>query len=227
MTNKNPNIELIKKETDLFEKSLKFEKANITEPGEDKIVAGIESGFNVYNDSLQRYMDSPKQVAHIIFLQKEYGILYNQLMLLSQINEKAIELKTDDAKVSAKNALTQMAFIGTFCFLIALSFTYSFASYFNERFFQLYNGIKELGSSNYGQRLYFDTKDEFYDISLVFNEMAEKLSNNNQKIGLNLQLDDDKKESSDDIQELKRFILRIKSIEEQATELISKIEGGK
>jgi hypothetical protein len=225
LMNKNPDNELIKKEVDLFRKSLRLEKSNITEPGEDKLADGIQTGFGVYNDSLLQFLDSPIQVSNLLFLQKEYGILYKQLMLLSQINEKAIEIKTDDAKVSAKNASTQMAFIGTFCFLIALSFTYSFASYFNERFFQLYNGIKELVSSNYGQRLYFDTKDEFYDISLVFNEMAGKLSDNNKKMGLTLQLDKEKEQSLIDVQELKRFLVRIKSIEEQASELIFRLEN--
>jgi two-component system, NtrC family, sensor histidine kinase KinB len=225
MTKKNPDYELIKREVELFGKSLQLEKNNITEPGEDKLVAAIETGFGVYNDSLQRLINTPQQVTHLLFLQKEYEILYKQLMFLSQINEKAIELKTDDAKASAKNALTQMAFIGSFCFLIALSFTYSFASYFNERFFQLYNGIKELVSSNYGQRLYFDTKDEFYDISLVFNQMAEKLSENKQNIGLNLQLDKEKEQSLNDVQELNRFLVRIKTIEEQASELLSRLEN--
>lgn len=227
MMNKNPNIELINKETVLFDKSLKLEKDNITEPGEDKIVAGIESGFNIYRDSVQGFLRSPAQVTRLLFLQKEFNNLNKQLILLSQINEKAIEIKTDDAKVSAKNALTQMTFIGTFCFLIALSFTYSFASYFNARFFQLYNGIKEIRSNNYGHRLYFDGKDEFYDISLVFNEMAEKLTENQQKMKLTMQLDNEKKEITDDIQELKRFLIRIKSMENQATDLISRLENKK
>ena len=78
-----------------------------------------------------------------------------------------------------------MTILGTLCFLIALSFTYSFASYFNERFFQLHNGIKEIVSSNYGQRLHFDGKDEFYEIALVFNEMAEKLNENKTKYTIN------------------------------------------
>ena len=48
----------------------------------------------------------PKSVDKIIFLQKKFTDLNQQLMLLSQMNEKAIELKTNNAKVSAKNALT-------------------------------------------------------------------------------------------------------------------------
>jgi methyl-accepting chemotaxis protein len=225
LTSRNPDSMFIKKELKLFDKSLQLEKNNITETGEDKLASGIETGFTEYRNSVVILMKSPKQVAEVLSLQKKFDNLYQQLMLLSQINEEAIQIKTNDAKLSAKNALTQMTIVGAVCFLIALSFTYSFSVYFNERFSQLYNGIKEIGSSNYDQRLYFDGKDEFYEISLVFNEMAEKLSESNQKIALTLQEDSEKDLSLNDIQELKMILIRMKNIEEQAVELISKLEN--
>lgn len=225
--NKPPDSLFINKELKLFEKSLVLEKNNITEIGEDKLASGIETGFNEYRSSVVKFMSSPKPATGFFVLQKEFGNLYPQLGVLSKLNEKAIEIKTDDAKISAKNALVQMTIIGAMCFLIALSLTYSFASYFNERFFQLYNGIKEIVSSNYGQRLYFDGKDEFYEISLVFNEMAEKLSESNQKTALSLHEDPEKDLSFNDIQELKTILTRIKDIEGQAIGLISKLENKK
>jgi methyl-accepting chemotaxis protein len=227
LSNRNPDSLLITNELNLFVKSLQLEKDNLTEVGEDKLVAGIETSFNEYRDSVVNFIKSPKSVAEVLYLQKVFGNLYQQLVLLSQINERAIELKTDDAKITAKKALEQMTFLATLCFLIALSFTSRFASYFNERFFQLYNGIKEIVSSNYGQRLYFDGNDEFQEISMVFNEMAEKLYDNEQKSALTLQVDTEKERNFDDLQELKRFLVRIKSIEEQATELISRLENKK
>ena len=145
-------------------------------------------------------------------------------MLLSQMNEKAIEEKTDDAKVSAKKATLQMTFIGTICFLIAYGFTFSFSSYFNERFYRLYNGIKEMVSSNYSQKIHLEGNDELCEISLAFNEMAEKLNKNKQKMSVTLQEDQGKDYNLDDIQELKNFLLRIKRVEEQAIELISRFE---
>jgi signal transduction histidine kinase len=140
------------------------------------------------------------------------------------MNEKAIEAKTDDAKVSAKKATLQMTFIGTVCFLIAYGFTFIFSSYFNERFYKLYNGRKEMASSNYSQKLYLDGNDELNEISLAFNEMAEKLNKNKQKMSVTLHEDPGKDYNLNDIQELKNFLLRIKSIEEQAIELISRFE---
>jgi nitrate/nitrite-specific signal transduction histidine kinase len=105
-----------------------------------------------------------------------------------------------------------------------MSFTFSFASYFNQRFFQLYSGIKEIVSSNYDQRLFFNGKDEFYEISLVFNEMAEKLNKNRQKMSVTLQEDLAKNINPNDVEELKQILFRIKILEGQAAALISRLE---
>ena len=225
LANRNPDSQVIQKELGIIDKSLQLEKGNITEPGEDKLVADIESSIIEYRDSVMKFMVSSYPRSMVQYSQKKMGILSRQLILLSQMNGKAIELKTDDAKVSSKNALTGMTILGSCCFLIALSFMYSFASYFNERFFQLYNGIKEIVSSNYGQRLYFDGVDEFYEISLLFNEMAEKLSVTHQEKSVALWDESFKEDNYTDMEELKNILIRIKSIEKQAEEVISKIEN--
>jgi len=224
LTNTSTDSIFIRKELNFVAGSLHAEKNNITEPGEDKLVSGIETNYNEYCDSVVTFMKSPHSASNVLFLQKKSAILYGQLTLLSQMNGMAIEVKTDDAKVSSKSALTTMTYLGTLCFLIALSFTYSFAKYFNERFFQLYNGIKEIASSNYDQRLFFEGKDEFYEISLAFNEMAEKLNKNKQKMSVTLPEDFGKETISKNLQELKQALLQIKNMEEQTAELISRLE---
>jgi methyl-accepting chemotaxis protein len=214
----------INKELSIMRNSLESEKKNITEPGEARLVSVLEAGINEYCDSVSEFTNTSLKDNQILYMQNKSGILYQQLVLLSQINGKAIEVKTDDAKVSSKKALTNMTILGTFCFLIAFSFAFSFSSYFNERFFQLYNGIKEIVSSNYGQRLYFRGKDEFWEISLVFNEMAEKLNLNEDKMSLTLQEDSQKVTTLNDIQELKNALSRTKSMEDQIAGLISRLE---
>jgi hypothetical protein len=88
----------------------------------------------------------------------------------------------------------------------------------------LYYGIKEIVSSNYSQKLYIDGNDELFEISLAFNEMAEKININKQKMSVTLPKDLEKVIISKDIQELKKALLQIKSIEEQTSELISRLE---
>jgi|WetSurMetagenome_2_1015567.scaffolds.fasta_scaffold17688_2 two-component system, NtrC family, sensor histidine kinase KinB len=227
LTNNNPDTSIINKELRLFVKSLQSEQNNITEIGEDDLVSGIEKGFIEYSDSVVKFMKSPKSVVKVLYLQNKFNNIYQQLILLSQMNEKAIEEKTDDAKVSAKNTSIQMSFIGALCFLIAYGFTFSFASYFNERFYELYNGIKETVASHYTQRLDFKGEDEIYEISLIFNEMAEKLTDNNQEKALTLHSGPEKDYQVNDIQKLKEILIHMKSIEVQAIELISKLENKK
>jgi NtrC-family two-component system sensor histidine kinase KinB len=214
----------IEKALNKINESLLLEKNNITEPGEDKLVSDIDKAYAEYKDAVLKIIKSPKTVSGMLYLQNKSGDIYQELMQLSQMNGKAIEVKTDDAKASAKSALTQMTILATLCFLIGMSFSFSFASYFNQRFFQLYNGIKQIVSSNFDQHLFFDGKDEFYEISLVFNEMAEKLKRNEQKMSVTLLDQDSRDLNNKDLEELKKMMVRVKSMEEQAATLISKFE---
>ncbi len=217
---------LIMKELQLFDKSLQLEKENITEPGEDILAFGIEKGFAEYRDSSRNFTRLQISAGNIINLLKISDAIFRQISMVSAVNEKAIEIKTNDAKLSAQNALIQMTIIATLSFLIALAFTYSFGSYFNERFFQLYNGIKEIVSSNFGQRLHFEGKDEFYDISLVFNEMAEKLSAG-QKSTFTPKTEKSKRDVTSDVEELNKLINQLKMLEERASDMIVKLETKK
>jgi two-component system, NtrC family, sensor histidine kinase KinB len=227
ITNKIPDTSVLNKKFISFERSLELEKNNFTEPGEDKLVYGIENEYAEYRDSVVKFMRFPKPDFEVLSLQKRFDTLYMQLILLSQMNEKAIEQKTGDAQVSARKATRQMTSIGTLCFLIAYGFTFIFSSYFNVRFYVLYNGIRELASSNYSQRLNLGGNDELSEISLVFNEMAEKINENEQKMSVTLLNNNEKSSDHEVLEELKILLMRIKSMEDEATALISKIENKK
>ncbi|MCU0473066.1 MAG: hypothetical protein MUC93_06830 [Bacteroidales bacterium] len=54
--------------------------------------------------------------------------------------------------------------------------------------------------------------------------MADKLNKNMEKMSITLHKDPGKDHNLNDIQELKNLLFRIKSIEEQAKELISRFE---
>jgi methyl-accepting chemotaxis protein len=224
LTKRIPDSLKIGKELKQINLSLVSEKNNITEPGEDKLASGIETDYIEYRDSLQTFIKFPKSVSDLLYLQNKSGSLYHQLSVLSQMNGKALEVKTDDAKASSQSALTKMTILATMCFLIGMSFAFSFAAYFNRRFFQLYHGLKEIVSSDFEQRLYFDGNDEFHEISLVVNEMADNLKKNKKKMSVTLQDENLKGINPNDIEELKKMLFRLKTTEEQAAALISKFE---
>ena len=220
---RNPEKTMIVHQLEAIDQSLQLEKGNFTEVGEDRLVAGFETVFDDYRAKVTKLADSVLSPEELLYFQKKQAFLEQQLVLLSQMNGKAIEVKTDDAKVSSKNAFAGMMVLGTACFLIALSFIYSFASYFNERFFELYNGIKEIVSSNYGQRLYFDGVDEFSEISVLFNQMAEKLSGEQiRETEPQFDFSDETVSEEGDMEELKDLIVRMKSIEKQAEDFLNR-----
>jgi two-component system, NtrC family, sensor histidine kinase KinB len=215
----------IKDEFNLINKSLQLEKNNITEAGEDKLVSNIETQYNIYKKSVLQFIGSSMKPASMASLENDSRDLDHSFILLSRMNGKAQELKTDEAKAYSRRALTRMTILGTYCLLIGIGFTYGFASYFNQRFFQLYNGIKEIVSSNYDQHLFFDGKDEFYEISLLLNEMAAKLKENKQKMSVTLPDAHLKESMSGDIEAMKKLLLKMRSLEEEASALISKVEA--
>ncbi len=207
-----------------FGSSLKLEKNNITETGEGQLVSGIESGFKEYLTNIEWLVKSDYPRDKVAALQARFQNLYQQTMLLSQMNEQAIILKAGDIKKSAEKGLTHVTILGTVLFLITLSFTFNFSSYFNERFTKLYNGIKEVGSGNYDQRLNFEGEDEFYDISLVFNDMAKNINENKEHLITNLKNDLEREISLSQVQELKRIFEQMHGIERRAVEIMTKLE---
>ena len=225
LTDRKSDSLFIKKELNIIDKSLQLEKNNFTEPGEDKLVLGFETGLKEYRDSIVKLFNSTQPASYVLNLQKKYGGLYQQLMLLSQMNGKAIEVKTDNNKISSQEALTQMTIIATLCFIIALFYSYSFSSYSNERFSQLYNGIKEIRSSDYAKRLYLEGTDEFYEISLIVNEMTDKINENIQNTAQTSKEDFDREKNLNNVQELQRILGQMKNIEKQAVEIIAKFES--
>jgi two-component system, NtrC family, sensor histidine kinase KinB len=220
ISNSKVNTQILKDELKIVGESFQSEKKNITEPGEAELVAGIETGLKEYGDSVLKYMESPFSSQNVLFLQNKYGVLFGQLTRLSQMNGKAIVVKTDHTKISTQDAMTQMSIIATLCFIIALFYSYSFSAYSNERFNQLYRGIKEFGDGNYNYRLDFDGSDKFSEISMVLNGMAEKLNENENWESSTEPFMSRKDLSISEIQKLRNILTRLKNIETETKDLI-------
>lgn len=208
-----------------FENSLKLEKNNITEIGEDKLALSIDNYYIKYNSEVIAYIKMPKQADKVAELQLSFEYLNQQLMQLSQMNENAIEEKTNDAKLSAKKATLQMTFIGTICFLIAYGYTFIFASYFNERFYTLYNGVKEVKSSNYKHRFIINGDDELSEMAILVNEMADKINKTDPDLIETIGKQPKKVIEFEEIEKLKGAIAKMRALEEEANNIISRIEN--
>ncbi|MCK9207608.1 MAG: hypothetical protein M0P66_10900 [Salinivirgaceae bacterium] len=225
VTNRNPDTVMINNELKSFTASLLLELNNITEVGEEDLAHSIEKDFYDYRDSLMGFVNLPHSVVTFSYLQMKINALYRELNLLSEMNAKAIEDKTGDAKVYARKTSIQMSFIGALCFLIAYAFTFSFTSYFNDRFFNLYTGIKEVAASNSREKLYIDGADELAEISLIFNQMAEKLHDQMQNIPPSLKETSENEIILQDVNELRKILSQLKVIEIRANQILSSFDS--
>lgn len=144
-----------------FEKLLKAQEKNVTEPGEQELTAATRQAFENY---LAGYSPETQAVA-----------IRSNLYKIIDLNLDAITRKSDEAQLAAKNAISFLALIGTFCLLIALTFTVNFPGYIANPVKQLTASIKEIANRNYSQRLHFTSNDEFGELADAFNRMAQKL----------------------------------------------------
>lgn len=144
-----------------FDSNLKKQEANITEPGERSMTVAVRREFN-------RLRHSPGDTATLVRLREH-------LFALDDINRHATFRKNNVAKQTAKDALLWLTSIGTLCFLILFSFIVSFPGYIANPLRELTQGIRQVASRNFEERLHFRSSDEFGELARSFNSMAQKL----------------------------------------------------
>jgi NtrC-family two-component system sensor histidine kinase KinB len=144
-----------------FDENLRRQEANVTEEGEQEITTALRRDFN-------RLKAIPADTAATKRLQ-------SNLLQLDDINRQAMFRKNGTAEKTATDALLLLAFVGTFCFLIVLSFVVNFPSYIARPVRELTRGIREITSRNFEERLHFRSSDEFGELARSFNSMAQKL----------------------------------------------------
>jgi len=207
-----------------FKNALKTEQQNITEPGEAELVKTIAISFAQLTDSLTSFKKMHYNSVEHQYIKRQSDMVYNQLMQLSAINERAIEYKTTDAKQSVNKALVTVTIVATIAFLFALSFAFNFIAYFNNKFTSLYNGLKRLSENHFEERLHFESKDEFNEIGQIFNDLAQKMGKEQEKLAAAISNQQPNSQILGLINELKSTLSQLKFTELQANELISKIE---
>jgi len=144
-----------------FESNLAKQNANVTEIGESKATASLQSIFNqLKNDRHNEKLKS--QIRQDIF----------EIMKLNMV---AIKNKSEIATRTAETANLSIAFVGTICFLIAFNLLINLPNNIADPIRELTASIKEIANKNYSERVHFYNHNEFGDVARSFNTMAEKL----------------------------------------------------
>lgn len=144
-----------------FEKNLRLQEDNITEPGERERTGSLRQHFNLLttvlsDDSIQSLMR--KDISSIM-----------------ELNLRALNNKNLAAQASADNAKTMITVILTICLLLGVTFIVNFPSLVADPVARLTEGIKGVGARNYSERIHLNRKDEFGELANAFNTMAERL----------------------------------------------------
>lgn len=146
---------------DTFDKILRQQEQNITEPGERELTVSLRKNF----ERLQQkgYADSISR------------LIKNNINSIMQLNLQAIDNKNQLAQVSAENAKAIITACLTLCLLIGFTFLYNFPSSVAAPVASLTEAIKGVANKNYSQRIHINKKDEFGELAAAFNSMAERL----------------------------------------------------
>ena len=145
----------------VFEKHLKQQQKNVTEPGEREAT-----------DNVAVHFEALKKDAANLGLQTS---IRKDLAELMQINMSAIEHKSTVADSTAKNAIIVISSVGMVCFIIAFILMVNLPSNIADPIKSLTESIKQIANQNYKERVHFESRSEFGDLANSFNTMAEKL----------------------------------------------------
>jgi PAS domain S-box-containing protein len=145
----------------LFEKNLKQQETNITEPGESAATAAVRQMF----EQLKR---SPGNDSLL-------SLIRQKIYIINTANQQAILRKNNTAEVNAKNFSNWLMIIFGLLTLIAFTLAVNFPGIISEPVKALSDGIKAIVNKDYSKRIHLSQQDEFGDLAEAFNSMAEKL----------------------------------------------------
>lgn len=145
-----------------FEHNLQQQERNITEAGEGPATEQVRKAF----ERLKQDTANPA---------KHMQAIRQSIYVIMDLNMQAIVGKNERVKKTANKALLYIAIISGVCFLLGLTFVYNFPGYVANPIRELTAGIKGIAEKKYSQRLHFKSEDEFGELALAFNTMAQRL----------------------------------------------------
>ena len=148
-----------------FERNLKMQQKNITEPKEQLATDHLQQDF----DSIRSGNNMP---VVLVKIRKDL----TDIML---VNMEAIQRKSKIATETAEKAIAWIAIAGTLCFIISFTLLLNLPASIAGPIDELTKSIQSIASENYSRRVTFNRLDEFGDMADAFNTMAQKLEQYN------------------------------------------------
>ncbi len=149
----------------ILEENLEKQQANITEIGEREATRQLLGHFKMLQ------ANRAEESVHLL--------IRKDIAEIMRLNMEAIQRKSNVAKQTAASATIWVATTGTLCFLIAFTLLINLPGNIANPIRTLTDSIKRIAANDYSQRVYFEDHNEFGELALSFNTMAEKLEEYN------------------------------------------------
>lgn len=145
-----------------FETNLVKQEGNITEKGELEATKQMRAAYEEYKNN---NTDNSKAAD-----------LRSKILKVQELNMLAIVQKNDEITDKTQRAFAYISILGTFCFLLSFTFVINFPRWVANPIFEFTDGIKGILRKDYNTRININTKDEFGEMALAFNQMAAQLN---------------------------------------------------
>src|ERR1035437_1358812 len=153
-----------------FELNLKAQENNITEVGEKEATIDLRT----YYEKFRNLKDSSKAS-----VASNQASIKQNLYKIEELNLNAIVRKNNDVQQTSDKAKLYLGIFCSFCFFVSLFLLVSFPGYVANPIKKLSEGIQQIAKKNYSQRLNINQDDEFGELAIAYNSMAEKLEEYN------------------------------------------------
>ncbi|HET9530161.1 MAG TPA: ATP-binding protein [Blastocatellia bacterium] len=165
-----------------FSQEFETASSNITEAGEDEIIADIGSKYSSYRQEVEQFLDPPRQVTaaeqtRLYFERLEPGFLALKQRLddLLALNQEAMLGANEEALSQSFRAEVSMAGMAALALLTALAFAWRFTSYVVDPITTLTEKAKLIGEGELDQHIDIQSQDEIGVLAAEFNRMAARL----------------------------------------------------
>jgi two-component system, NtrC family, sensor histidine kinase KinB len=165
-----------------FSQELQIISGNITEPGEDQIIADIDSQYSSYKQQVEQFLSAPESLSsveqsNIYFKQLEpaFVALRARLDDALRINQQAMLAANDRATAESWEAEISMAGVAAAALGIALLFAWRFTRYVVDPISSLTDKAKRIGEGDFEQFIDIQSQDEIGALAAEFNRMTARL----------------------------------------------------
>lgn len=166
----------------VFEDEFRAAADNITEQGEDQIVAELNTKYSAYKKDIELFLNNPRgptnaEQSSIYFERLEPGFLgiKGKLDELLHLNQQAMVSASKRAQAESLRAEISTAIVAALGLVLAFGFAWRFTTYVVDPISLLAEKAKLIGEGDFDQHIDVSSKDEIGLLATEFNRMLVRL----------------------------------------------------